>query len=30
MQTEEPKDYEYTGYLSRKDEFIAPMVSKTL
>ena len=27
MQTKEPKDYEYDGYLSRKDEFIAPLLS---
>jgi len=27
MQTEEPKDYEYIGYLSRKDKFIAPLLS---
>ena len=30
MQIKEPKDYKYDGYLSRKDEFIAPMVSKNL
>ena len=24
----EPKDYKYVGYLTRKDEFIAPMWSK--
>lgn len=30
MTEKEPKDWEYEGYLSRKDEFIAPMVSKNL
>lgn len=27
MTEKEPKDYEYEGYLSRKDEFIAPMLT---